>query len=213
MVDIMAALRRPESEAPAPWDRQLTPMGDRIQAYTGRLREGAEEQVFRSAEKTGQAAIAAMKDFADGPGAAMMTRIRDAAKSDPNGIVGVLADMKEGGRYAGLRQDFNVALRQERGFAAAYERAASGVARFGAERVEVDKIAAHRPDCAAIAGRFQKLDAEIGKAASELPGRSDGKSFTDELAERAADIVRKAVDTVQAAFNRIRATASPSAGP
>lgn len=213
MLDIMGALRRAEPEAPAPWDRQLTPMGDRIQAYSARMREGAQEQILRSAEKSGQAAIAAMKDFTDGPGAVMMTRIRDAAKTDPNGIAGVLAEMKDGGRYAGLRQDFNVALQQEKSFAAAYERAASGVARFGAERVEVDKIAASRPDVAAIAGRFQKLDAEIGKAASELPGRSDGKSFTDELAERAGEIVRKAVDAVQTAFARIRGTASPSAGP
>ena len=210
MLDIMTRLRKPEPEDPAPWDRQLTPMGDRITAYNAKMREGDEEQGFRRAEKSGQAALTAMKDFSDGPGTVLMARIREAAKTDPQGMAGVLSEMREGGRYAGLRQDFNVALQQEKSFAASYERAAGAVAKFGGDRVEVDKIAEMRPDTAAIAGRFQKLDAEIGKAASELPGKTEGKSFTDELAERASDVVRKAVDVVANAFNRLRATSSPS---
>ena len=213
MLDIMTAIRRPEPATPAPWDRQLTPMGDRITAYTDRMREGDQEQGFRRAERSGQIALTAMKDFSDGPGAVLMTRIRDAAKADPNGVTGVLAEMREGGRYAGLRQDFNVALQHEEGFAAAYEKAAGAVAKFGVDRVEVEKIAAARPDTAAISGRFQKLDAEIGKAASMLPGKTEGKSFTDELAERAGEVVRKAVDAVTNAFNRLRPTASPSPSP
>ncbi len=210
MLDIMTAIRRPEPATPAPWDRQLTPMGDRITAYTDRMREGDQEQGFRRAERSGQIALTAMKDFSDGPGAVLMTRIRDAAKADPNGVTGVLAEMREGGRYAGLRQDFNVALQHEEGFAAAYEKAAGAVAKFGVDRVEVEKIAAARPDTAAISGRFQKLDAEIGKAASMLPGKTEGRSFTDELAERAGEVVRKAVDAVTNAFNRLRPTSSPS---
>jgi hypothetical protein len=213
VLDIMAALRRTEPEPPAPWDRQLTPMGDRINRYTATLRAGAEEQAFRAAERSGDAALAAMKAFSDGPGSVLMTRIRDAAKIDPNGITGVLAEMRTGGRYAGLRQDFNVALQQDKAFAAAYERAAGGVARFGTDRVEVESIAAGRIDSAAIAGRFLKLDAEIGKAARELPGKTEGKSFADELSQRAVEIVRKAADAVQNVFTRIRASIGPSAAP
>ena len=213
MLDIMTAIRRPEPATPAPWDRQLTAMGDRVSAYSARMREGEQEQGFRRAERSGQIALTAMKDFSDGPGAVLMTRIRDAGKADPNGVTGVLAEMREGGRYAGLRQDFNVALQLEKGFAAAYERAAGAVAKFGADRVEVEKIAAARPDTAAISGRFQKLDAEIGKAASIMPGKTEGKSLTDELAERAGEVVRQAVDAVTNAFNRLRPTSSPSPSP
>ena len=211
LVDIMNAIRKPEPEAPAPWDRQLTPMGDRITAYTAKLREGEQEQGFRRAERSGEVALQSMKEFSDGPGSVLMSRIRDAAKTDPNGTAGVLAEMREGGRYAGLRQDFNVALQQDKGFMAAYDKAASGVAKFGADRVEVAKIAEGRTDSAAIAGRFEKLDAMIGRAASELAGRKDGKSFTDELVDRASEIVRKAVETVTAAINRFRPSAGPSA--
>ena len=211
LVDLMNRIRTPEPEAPAPWDRQLTPMGDRITAYTAKLREGEQEQSFRRAERSGELALQSMKAFSDGPGSVLMSRIRDAAKTDPNGMTGVLAEMREGGRYAGLRQDFNVALQQDKGFMAAYEKAASGVARFGADRVEVARIADGRTDSAAIAGRFEKLDAMIGRAASELPGRKDGKSFTDELVDRASEIVRKAVETVTTAINRLRPSAGPSA--
>ena len=210
VMDIMAALRRPEPDEPAPWDRQLTPMGDRISAYAKRMGEHSDEQNFQRAEKSGQAALTATREFADGPGTVLMTRIRDAARSDPQGITGVMAEMREGGRYAGLRQDFNVALQQEKGFAASYQKAASAVAAFGTDRVEVDKIAATRPDTAAIAGRFERLDGEIGKAASELPSKADGKSFTDELAERAREIVRKAAEVVSRIFNSMRASSGPS---
>jgi hypothetical protein len=213
MLDIMTAIRRREPETPAPWDRQLTPMQDRITACTAKMREGEQEQGFRRAERSGQAALAAMKDFSDGPGVVIMTRIQDAAKADPAGMAGVLAEMREGGRYAELRHDFNVSLQQQKGFVAAYERAAGAVAKFGADRVEVDKIAPTRPDAAAINGRFQKLDAEIGRAAAMLPGKTEGKSFTDELAERASEVVRKAVDAVANAFNRLRPTSSPSPSP
>lgn len=213
MVDVMRALRRPEPEASAPWDKQLTPMGDRITAYNARMHAGGEEADMGRAERTGAVALAAMKAFSDGPGAVLMTRIRDAAKADPDGMAGVLSEMREGGRHAGLRQDLTVSLQHEK-FAAAYDKALASVTAFGAERAEIDKFAGQRPDVAAIAGRFQKLDAEVGKAASELPSRTEGKSFIDELAQRAQDAVMKAVEVVTNAFNRLRgASAGPSASP
>ena len=213
MLNVMRALRQPEPEASAPWDKQLTPMGDRITAYSARMQAGGEEADMKRAEQTGTKALAAMKDFADGPGAVLMTRIRDAAKADPDGMTGVLSEMREGGRYAGLRQDLTVSLQHEK-FAAVYDKALTSVTAFGAERAEIDKFAGQRPDAAVIAGRFQKLDAEIGKAASELPSRTEGRSFTDELAQRAQDAVMKAVEVVANAFNRLRgASAGPSASP
>jgi len=213
MLNVMRALRQPEPEASAPWDKQLTPMGDRITAYSARMQAGGEEADMKRAEQTGTKALAAMKDFADGPGAVLMTRIRDAAKADPDGMTGVLSEMREGGRYAGLRQDLTVSLQHEK-FAAAYDKALTSVTAFGVERAEIDKFAGQRPDAAVIAGRFQKLDAEIGKAASELPSRTEGKSLTDELAQRAQQAVMKAVEVMTNAFNRLRgASAGPSASP
>lgn len=153
-----------------------------------------------------------MKEFSDGPGSVLMSRIRDASKTDPEGMAGVLAEMREGGRYAGLRQDLNVALQHQK-FAASYDRALSAVTTFGGDRAEVDKIAAQRADATAVSGRFQKLDAEVGKAASELPSRSEGKSFVNELSERTQEAVMKAVEVVTNAINRLRTPSSPSPSP
>jgi hypothetical protein len=50
------------------------------------------------------------------------------------------------------------------------------------------------------------MDAEIGQAAAAIPGRNEGKSTLDELANKAAEIVKRTVETVRAAFSR-----SPSA--
>jgi hypothetical protein len=114
--------------------------------------------------------------------------------------------MREGGRYADLRRQFNSALVAEKGFGAAYDRAASALAQYGDNRGVVDQILSRRADAAALAGRFDKMDAEIGQAASVIPGRKGGKSALDELADKAAEIVKRAVETVRAAF-----TSSPSA--
>ena len=47
-----------------------------------------------------------------------------------------------------------------------------------------------------------KLDAEIGKAASEAPSRKDGQSQMGELGEKAADLASKAMEAIKTAFRR-----------
>ena len=167
---------------------------------------GRDEQSFRATEKSGQAALDALQGFANGPGATMLTRIQDAANANPGGMQAVLSEMREGGRYAELRQQFNSALVAEKGFGAAYDRAASALAHYGDNRSVVDQILSRRADAAALSGRFNKMDAEIGQAAAAIPGRNEGKSALDELANKAAEIVKRAVERVRAAFFR-----SPSA--
>ena len=44
-----------------------------------------------------------------------MNRIREAARSEPGGMAAVLSEMRVGGRFADLRQQFNNALETERG--------------------------------------------------------------------------------------------------
>ena len=211
MHTIMKAIRQPRPEPSDAIDKQLTPMDDRISAYNARMQTGQEDADMRRAEQAGTKALGAMKEFTDGPGAVLMTRIRDAAKADPDGMTGVLSEMRDGGRYAGLRQDLTVSLQHEN-FAAAHTKAVSSVAEFGTARAEVDRFAGQRTDATAIAGRFHKLDAEIGNAASEIPGRTEGKSAADELGKRVQDVVMKAVEAVANLFNRLRG-ASPSASP
>ena len=199
---IMAALRKPELASPAPWDQQLTPLKGRIARYTEAAQANEEEAGLRAAEQSGQAAVQALRAFAHGPGAGIMGKIQAAGKADPDGLAGVVSGMHEGGPYAGLRRTFNADLVRERGLAGALDRASAAVGQYGADRTRADGIAEARGDTAAITARFAKLDAEIGKAASETPGRKDGKNQMEELGEKAAELARVAVEAVKAAFKR-----------
>jgi hypothetical protein len=173
-----------------------------------------------AAERSGRAALDALQQFANGPGASVMNRIRETARSDPRGLAGVMAEMREGGKYADLRTQFNNALGTEKGLGAVYDRAALALSQYGANRTAADAVISHRPDAVALNARFETLDAEIGQAASSIPGRKDGTSALDEFGEKAREIVTKAIDTVRSIFSRgpsadttARHAAGPSAAP
>jgi len=211
---ILSALHRPEQQRPVSLDPTPTPMGERVTRFEQNLREGKEERTFRDAEQSGRAAVEAMQAFAQGPGASVMSRIRDAAKSDPSGMAGVMSEMRAGGVYADLRAQFDGAMVKEKGFAAAYDKASAAAGQYGKDRTAVDAIVAQRPDVDALTGRFQKLDAQIGEATGSTPGRKEGKSALEDLAEKAAEVIARAVDKVRAAFsNSPRASNNPSPSP
>ena len=211
---ILSALHRPEQQRSASLDPTPTPMAERVTRFEQNLREGKEERAFVGAEQSGRAAVEAMQAFANGPGASVMSRIRDAAKSDPSGMAGVMSEMRAGGVYADLRAQFDGAMVKEKGFAAAYDKASAAAGQYGKDRSAVDAIMAQRPDVYALTSRFQKLDAQVGEATGSIPGRKEGKSALEELAEKAAEVIAKAVDKVRAAFsNSPRANNSPSPSP
>ena len=114
--------------------------------------------------------------------------------------------MREGGRFADLRQQFNNALEIERGVTAAYDKAAAALARYGQDRVGIEQVIARRPDAANLSAKFEQMDAQIGEAAADTPSRRDGKSMVDDLAQKATELLQRAVDAVKSVFNR-----SPSA--
>jgi len=210
---IMSALRKPEPTSPAPWDQQLTPLKGRIAQFVEKAQANEEEAGLRAAERSGQAAVQALRAFANGPGASIMGKIQAAGKTDPDGPAGVAAGMREGSPYADLRHTFNAGLLQEKGLASALDHVSAAVSQYGAARTVADGIAAGRADATAITARFAKLDAEVGKAASETPSRKDGKSQMEELGEKAAELASKAVEAVRAAFKRTPGPGQqPSAG-
>jgi len=211
---IMSALRKPEPASPAPWDQQLTPLKGHVARYMETAQANEEEAGLRAAERSGQAAVQALRVFANGPGASIMSKIQAAGKTDPDGAAGVAAGMREGGPHADLRHMFNAGLVREKGLASALDSVSAAVSRYGADRTVADSIAAGRADAPAITARFAKLDAEVGKAASETPSRKDGKSQMEELGEKAAELASKAVEAVRAAFKRTPGPEQqPSAGP
>ena len=216
---IFSALRPAETSKGAPWDPPPTPMKDRIAAFEKTMQEGIDDQSIRKAEKSGRAALDALQGFSTGEGAAVMSRLREAARADPGGMAGVLSEMREGGRFADLRQQFNNALVDERGATGAYDRAASALARYGENRPALEQVIARRPDAANLSAKFEQLDAAIGEAAGNTPSRKDGRSMGDDLSKAASELLQRAVDGLKSMFARsptADATArhsSPSASP
>jgi hypothetical protein len=182
------------------------------------MRAGRDEILLTGAEKSGRAALDALEGFRTGEGATVMNRIQAAARSDPGGMAAVLSEMREAGRFADLRQQFNNALTDEKGFARAYDQAASALAQYGQTRSGIEQIISRRPDAANLSAKFEQLDAQIGETAGTTPSRREGRNMLDDIAKQAAEIVQRAVDAVRSVFTRSapeagsRPSASPSPG-
>jgi len=203
---VLGKMRPPEPKSPGLADPAYTPMGSRLSEFEQKIQDGRDERAFERAEKSGRAALDALNTFANGEAASVLNRIREAAKNEPGGMASVLSEMREGGRFADLRTQFNNALETERGFASAYNQAAFAVGRFGQDRSAVQDIIARRHDAEMLTARFERLDAKIGEAAAETPGRREGESLLEEMAQKAAEVLHRAIDRIKAAFGR-----SPSA--
>ena len=145
-----------------------------------------------------------------------MGKIQAAAKTEPGGLPQVLAEMRDGGRFADLRKQFGNALFDDAGFAASYDKAAGALAAYGKTRTEIEPILARRPDATAFTQRLTEMDAEIGKAATETPSKTEGRSMMEDLAKQAGELLQRAIEAVKSAFSRSAApgtSSSPSPGP
>lgn len=207
---LAAALRGNGSPLSAPWDPQPTPFGDRVKAFQARIDARDQDRVIGRVEKSARAAVDALDGFRNAEGAAVMNRIQSAARAEPGGMARVLSEMREGGRFSDLRQAFNTALADDKGFARAYDKAASALAHYGQGREQVEQIIAKRPDAANLSAKFEQLDSQIGERAGHTPSRNEGKNMLDDISKTIAEIIQNATDKVRAIFTRAPAA---SAGP
>lgn len=214
----LAALARHAQQEHPNWDRQPTSVVDRSARHENVFQQRRDEATIQGAEKSQRAAMEAVQAFAQGPASNILTKIQDAAKAEPGGMQAVLSEMREGGRFASLRSQFNADLVVERGAAAAWDRMAGSLQQYGADRAAVAAIGARQNTAAALEARFERMDAEIGKAASIIPSKHDGKSVIDDLSDKFREILNRAINVVKSAFNpsaerTARASASPSPAP
>jgi hypothetical protein len=217
VLDTLLRAMRPDAKQPQPpWEPPATPVADRLAASERQAQTQADDRTLASAEKRGRAALDALQGFTNGEGAAVMSKIREAAKTEPGGMQQVLSEMRDGGRFADLRKQFGNALSDDAGFAAAYDKAAGALAAYGKNRTEIEPILAGRPDAAAFTRRLTEMDAEIGKAASATPSKAEGRNMMEDLTKQAAELLQRAVDAVKTAFSRSPSrgvSSSPSPGP
>ncbi len=215
---IVSSSRNPPSLDPAPWSVPVPAIGQRIAQLEQRLANGRTERLVQNAEKSGTAMLAAMEQFTNGPGRGIMSKLEGVAAQDPGGMPAVISEMRPGGRYATERADFDAALRSPAA-GAAYKAVTDTADKFAADRyVMANNLHSRKLDPAAADGRFERLDATLGEQASKLPGREAGKDAMAEMAQKLADLLRKAVAKVEQAFGKAvgveaQVTARPSPSP
>jgi hypothetical protein len=175
---------------------------DRMQA-----RRDAEQ--VRSAMQSGTAALASLA-LERRETAGILNKIRDAAKAN-GGIENVLSEMRPGGAFEDLRKEFNVALSHDKGFASAYDKAASALSGYAETRAGM--ISAPSPRADVNLARLEILDREIGAAAKALPGLEDGRTALDEALEGGKEAIEKAFSAVRQAFTRDPSVRGPSPSP
>lgn len=201
-----------QSIPPAPWENMTTNFGDRLKMFETRRQGQADERAIEGLEQSGRSAINALQSFANNEGAVMMNRINQAARSDPNGMDGVMAEMRPGGKFASLRQQFNTAINDEKGFAAAYDKAIEAVSQYGMERAASKPIVARSPDSLAVATKLEAIEQNIGERMAGIPSKTDGKAMMDDLRQQAAEIFKAVAEGLKDLFQRATAGASPSPG-
>ncbi len=215
---IVSSTRNTRSLDPAPWSVPVPAIGQRIAQFEQRLADGRTERLVQNAEKSGTAMLAAMEQFTNGPGRGIMSKLEGVAAQDPGGMPAVIGEMRPGGRYATERADFDAALRSPAA-GAAYKAVTDTADKFAADRyVVANNLHSRKLDPAAADGRFEQMDATLGEQASNLPGREAGKDAMAEMAQKLADLLRKAVAKVEQAFGKAagveaQATARPSPSP
>jgi len=210
----------PERTKPENADAQRVSLFDRLSNYQANvLGPRNEEKAIQRTFEAGAAANAALQDFSNGPGRAIMAKIEQAAKNDPDGMAGVLAEMRAGGRFADLRNQFDQALLTEKNLAASYDKATTALANYADKRAVIEPVIAKQPDAGALAAKLHQIDASVGEKAEVLPGRKDGDNALEELAKKASEAISKAVEKIQGAIQRFTgnaehsASASPSPSP
>jgi hypothetical protein len=173
-------------------------------------------RVVADAESAGRAAMTAVEAFVSGPGRNLLERVQTAAAREPGGLDSVIKEMRQGGTHAGLRTEFDEALRTP-AFAKSYDQAIKALGKYGEARQAQMQEFGRRGIDPAKAAAFERIDASLGEDAARIPGREGGKSALQELATKAAEVFMAAVDKVRAMVNGAvsanRATASPSRSP
>ncbi len=209
--DILASARPPEPATPPPWSNEPAPLTGRLGSYEQRQADQNSNQMITDAQNAAQNAVRAVEALGAGPGSGVLSKIRQAAAGDPDGLPGVMAGMQPGGRYEQLRAEFNAAMTSERAFAASYDRVVSAAGQYASAREAVGADLARRGiDPAPVEAQFAAVEKAIGHGTAALPGRTDGKSMQQELAEKAAEFFRQLMERVKSA---VSSEPKPGAAP
>ena len=184
---------------------------DKLTTFTAeRMQPRRDAEQVRDVTQAATGVIASLQALEQQETTGILTRIRDAAKTN-GGIENVLSEMRPGGQFEDLRKEFNTVLSHDQGFAAAYDKATGAIADYAETRAALAPPSRPRGD--PNLARLQILDHEIAEAAETLPGIKDGQSAFEDLVESGREAVQKLFSTVQQTFNHSADLRGPSPSP
>jgi hypothetical protein len=184
---------------------------DKLTTFTAeRMQPRRDAEKVRGVTQAATGVIASLQALEQQETTGILTRIRDAAKTN-GGIENVLSEMRPGGRFEDLRKEFNTVLSHDQGFAAAYDKATGAIADYAETRAALAPPSRPRGD--PNLARLQTLDHEIAEAAKTLPGIKDGQSAFEDLVDSGKEAVQKLFSAVQQTFSRSADLRGPSPSP
>ncbi|GBR07495.1 hypothetical protein [Acetobacter oeni] len=181
--------------------------------FSARLHNVRDEKSLEATERLGKDAVEALREIKERPASSIMASISDAAKSDPNGMAGVLSEMKAGGKYADLHSQFETEKQSNHAFATQLENVSSKLEAYGKGREAAEATGQRMGMPGSVTQRFNQIDAEIGKSAAEVPGKKEGTSALEEMSEKVRVMVQKAVTAVTDFMKRMSPGPSHSPSP
>ncbi len=215
---IMASMRKPQPSSPPPWSAAVPAVGPRLAQMEQQVGDAKMERLVQAAEKSGASLKAAMDQFTSGPARGVLAKLENAAAKDPGGMPAVIAGMKPDGPYAAERAEFIGALRNP-AIADPYNTVVNRAAKHAEARAAVEDTLRKRGlDPAVLGDRLEKKDAELAEKATNIPGREPGKNALEEMAQKLADLLKKAMEKVGQAIDKVagagvQAQARPSPSP
>ncbi len=199
---IVASMRKPQPATPPPWSAAQPPVGPRLAQMEQQVSDAKLERLVQAAEKSGASLNAALEQFTAGPGRGVMAKLENAAAKDPGGMPAVIAGMKPDGPYAAERAEFNAALRDP-AVAGPYNVVTSQAAKHAEARLAVEDTLRKRGlDPAVLGDRLEKKDAELADKAASIPGRQPGKNALEEMAQKLAELLQKAMEKVSQVIDK-----------
>jgi len=200
---IMALMRKPQPSTPPPWSAAAPPVGPRLAQMEQQVGDTKMERLVQAAEKSGASLNAALDQFTSGPARGVLAKLENAAAKDAGGMPAVIAGMKPDGPYAAERAEFIGALRNP-AIADPYNTVINRAAKHAEARVAVEDTLRKRGlDPAVLGDRLEKKDAELAGKAANIPGREPGKNALEEMAQKLADLLKKAVEKVGQVIDKV----------
>ena len=209
---LLNRLTQGHADGPPPWRGVAQALSDRLAPYQQAQADRLHRDLERSVEVSGKAAVKALAALDTGPAADVMRKIGQEAAKDPNGATGVIEQMRPGGKHETLRNELNTVFAQDKGFAAAFDRSKAALGQYLESRDGLEDNYRRRGwNVADLDRKLGDTDRAIAGVAERTPGRESGKSLSEELAKKAAELAEALYEKVRAAFGKIQSAMSPEA--